>query len=182
MRGCLGLFSLTLLSASRLAWSPRVPVFLRPHQIASGKADPGSIRVLFATVNSSPDSGRDQAGPSAWWVEKCSAPLATWGHFRSRGPFGRTPRKKRPRFCRRDSDLWRAIATIFPSSNTRPAPITGGPFKNLASGSLLRLPSAARFPGQPQVLSYSTSLGRSGNSGTLRASCRQDDRCCGDRQ
>ena len=89
MRGCLGLFSLTLLSASRLAWSPRVPVFLRPHQIASGKADPGSIRVLFATVNSSPDSGRDQAGPSAWWVEKCSAPLATWGHFRSRGPLGK---------------------------------------------------------------------------------------------
>jgi len=55
-------------------------------------------------------------------------------------------------------------------------------FENPASGSFLRLPSAARFPGQPQVLSYSTSLGRSGNSGTLRASCRQDDRCCGDRQ
>ena len=100
MRGCLGLFSLTLLSASRLAWSPRVPVFLRPHQIASGKADPGSIRVLFATVNPLPIAGGTKRVRllGGWKMQRVPG---TWENCGSR-----TPRKKRPRFCRRDSDLW----------------------------------------------------------------------------
>jgi hypothetical protein len=45
-----------------------------------------------------------------------------------------------------------------------------------------RLPSAAGFPGQCQVLNYSTPRGRLGNSGTPRVSFHRRDRYCGDRQ